>query len=135
MRAALDHGASARARVSLGWVLAALGLAAVILAAREHAWSIGHWSQDLSPVPLLAGLALLSTALGRFKMLGGSPPDQGESTFGSGTDMRGWHFAGLGLAAAGLALLGRSGLALLLAAALAGVLALAYAIGSKGGRG
>ena len=135
MRAALDQGASARAGVGLGWVLAALALAVVMLAAREHLWSIGHWSQDLSPVPLLAGLALLSTALDKFKVPGGSSPDEGESTFGSGADKRRWHFAGLGLAATGLALLGRSGLALLLAAALAGVLALAYAIGSKGGRG
>lgn len=135
MRAALDQGANARARVSLGWVLAALGLAVVMLAAREHAWSIGHWSQDLSPVPLLVGIALLSTALNKFKVLGGTSPDEGDSTFGSGADMRRWHFAGLGLAATGLALLGRSGLALLLAAAMAGALALAYATGSKGGRG
>ena len=135
MRAALDHGASPRVRANLGWALGALGLAAVILASREHAWSIGHWSQDLSPVPLLAGLALLSTALGKFEMLGGPSPDEGESTLGSGADMHRWHFAGLGLAATGLALLGRSGRALLLAAAMAGVLALTYATGSKGGRG
>lgn len=135
MRAALDHGASARMRANLGWALGALGLAAVILASREHAWSIGHWSQDLSPVPLLAGLALLSTALDRFKVLGGSTPEEGESTLGSGADMRRWHFVGLGLAATGLGLLGRSGLGLLLAAAMAGALALAYATGSKGGRG
>ena len=135
MRAALDHRTSARARASLCWALGALGLATVILAAREHAWSIGHWSQDLSPVPLLAGLALLSTALDRFKVLGGSSPEESESTPGSGADMSRWHFVGMGLVATGLGLLGRSGLGLLLAAALAGALALAYATGSKGGRG
>jgi len=96
----------------LSWLAAAAGVAAVILAARGHAWLLGHWSQDLSPVPLLAGIALLSTALDRMGALGGSRSEPSLPV----TQSLHWHLLGLSLAAGGLALLGRSGLALALAA-------------------
>lgn len=129
MTAVPFRGAGTGARVGL-WILAAPGTAAVIAAAREHAWSIGHWSQDLSPLPLLAGIALLSTALDKLGFLGGAD-DKGAFS----ADMRPWHLAGMGLTAAGLALLGRSGLALLLAAAMAAALVLVHLIESRRDRG
>ena len=95
------------------WLAAAAGVAAVILAARQHAWPLGHWSQDLSPVPLLAGVALLSTALDRVPGLSGG---RSGLSLPMAESPR-WHLLGLALAAGGLALLGRSGLALALAAA------------------
>ncbi|MGD9734143.1 MAG: hypothetical protein AB7V58_00820 [Solirubrobacterales bacterium] len=102
-----------------------VGVAAVTLAARGHTWELGHWSQDLSPVPLLAGIALLSTALDGLGALAGGPAEPGEGWFGPDRDMRGWHYLGIVLTAVGISLLGRSGLALaftaVIAVALAGI--------------
>lgn len=119
-------------RPGAGFVLALLGLAAVILVARDHVWALGHWSQDLSPVPLLAGIALSCTAFDGLGALAGAQPGPNEPQFGAGIDMRDWHYLGIVLTAVGLALLGRSGLALgfgaVIGAALAGVCVL------RGGR-
>ena len=112
---------------ALTWALVLIAFAAVILASREHAWAIGHWSQDLSPVPILGGIALLSTALDRLGAPGGTASAEGESGFGFGADLLRWQLLGAALAAFGLALLGRSGLALALAAAMAAALAITYA--------
>lgn len=98
----------------------------MIIAAREHAWALGHWSQDLSPVPLLAGLALLSPALGEIGWIGAAAGEEG-SFVAEGESARRWHLLGAALTAVGLALLGRSGLALILAALLFAPLVMIYA--------
>ena len=110
----------------VAWLLAAVGTAAVILASREHAWALGHWSQDLSPVPILAGLALLSPALGEIGWLGSAAGAEG-SFLAEGDGARRWHLLGAAVTAVGLALLGRSGLALVLAALIFAPLLLIYA--------
>ncbi len=118
-------------KIGPGFALAIVGFAAVILAAREQIWTLGHWSQDLSPVPLLAGIAVLSTALDGLGALGTTPPDTGEVQLLKSTDMRGWHYLGIVLTAIGLALLGRSGLGLAFAVVIAVALAGIYAIAPR----
>ena len=113
-------------RPRAAWLLAAAGGAVVILAAREHAWALGHWSQDLSPVPLLAGLALLSPALGEIGWIGSAAGAEG-TFLAEGESARRWHLIGAAVTAVGLALLGRSGLALVLAALIYAPLVLIYA--------
>lgn len=114
----------------MAWLLAAVGGAVVILAAREHAWALGHWSQDLSPVPLLAGIALLSPALGEIGWIGALAGEEG-SFVGEGEGARRWHLLGAAVTATGLALLGRSGLALVLAALIFAPLVLSYALSPR----
>lgn len=112
-----DEPSWPRLGLLVGWY--GLSVGAIFAASAEHAWLLGTWSERVSPVLMFGGLGLLAVGL---EQLGAA------RTLGLRTDKlvdagiyaysRHPQYVAIGFAAFGLGLLGRSGLAIMLAAAL-----------------
>jgi hypothetical protein len=104
------------------WMLSAwtvLGLVPVLVAAEEGAWQLGEWSRDVSPLPVFGAAVLVTVALERW-LPPAIPAAAGSRRHRS---VAVWVRAAAVVWGVALGLLGDSGLALALSAAIALVVA------------